>query len=354
MKPAILASSALLWSVAAFAAPEQDPFWLEPVDEDAIAELRALKLDSCPLMRDGFETEPGLPQWQPKFVRPAERFDLQDEFRVEGGKALSISLLKSDLLWSKSKHKHELREANRLRCRFGQEVWYSFSFRVEGDYPRFGSTRWVIGQWKEENKASPFLAQRFDNGVFHITVQSNDQREVIAAAPGDYSSQYPFFTSEFQAEITRNVPRDASDFARRVRDFRGTDGLGAIDVPAYVKAVEGQDLDKFAFVADRPDYARIDGLRFSFSAQPILPNPTEGWVDMRYRVRGGRDGTGLVEVWANDRFVVRVEGKLGNDVFDGPTQYFKIGHYRDVEDGFDWATVYVDRFKRGVRREDVD
>ena len=338
----------------AFATPEQDPFWLEPVDEDAIAELRALKLDSCPLMSDGFETEPGLPNWQPKFVRPPERFDLRDEFRVEGDGSLAISLVKRDLLWSRSKHKHELREANKLRCRFGQEVWYSFSFRVEGDYPRYGSTRWVIGQWKEENKASPFLAQRFDNGVFHITVQSNDQREVIAAAPGDYNTKYPFFTDAFRADLTRTAPRDASDFARRVRDFRGTDGLGAIDVPAYRKAVEGQDLDKFAFLADREDYERIDGLRFFFSEQPVLPNPTEGWVAMRYRVRGGRDGTGLVEVWANDRFVVRVEGKLGNDVFDGPTQYFKIGHYRDVEDGFDWATVYVDKFKRGVRREDVD
>ena len=305
-------------------------------------------------MRDGFETAPGLPQWQPKFVRPAERFDLQDEFKVEGERALSISLLKSDLLWSSSKHKHELREANRLRCRFGQEVWYSFAFRVEGDYPRFGSTRWVIGQWKEESKASPFLAQRFDNGVFHITVQNNDAREVIAAAPGDYSARYPFFTAEFRAEITRNVPRDASDFARRVRDFRGADGLGAIDVPAYQRAIETQDLDKFEFLADRPDYARIEGLRFTFSAQPVLPNPTEGWVRMRYRVKGGRDGSGLVEVWANDRFVVRVEGPIGSDAFDGPTQYFKIGHYRDVEDRFDWASVHVDDFKRGVRREDVD
>ena len=334
--------------------PALDPFWLEPPDPEAISELRALKRDSCPLMADGFETGPGLPQWQPKFVRPPERFDLQDEFAVEGERGLAISLKKSDLLWSKSKHKHELREANGKRCRFGQEVWYSFSFRVEGDYPRYGSTRWVVGQWKEENKASPFLAQRFDNGVFHITVQSNGHREVIAAAPGDYSAKYPFFTAEFRDDLAGNVPRDASDFARRVRDFRGTDGTGAIDVPAYRKAIEDQDLDKFDFIADRPDYSPIPELKLSFSATPVLPNPTEDWVRMRYRVKGGRDGTGLVEVWANDRFVVRAEGKLGNDVFEGPTQYFKIGHYRDVEDGFDWATVYVDDFKRGVRRSDVD
>ena len=338
----------------AHAAPAMDPFWSEPTDPEAIAELRALKLDSCPLMADGFESEPHLPDWQPKFVRPPERFDLQDEFRVEGDRALAISLLKSDLLWSKNKHKHELREANRKRCRFGQEVWYSFAFRIEGDYPRFGSTRWVVGQWKEENRASPFLAQRFDNGVFHITVQSNDHREVIAAAPGDYTMEYPFFTQAFRDDLAARVPRDASDFARRVSGFRSADGLGAIDVPAYAKALTEQDLDQFPFLADRPDYSPIPGLKLTFSATPVLPNPTDGWVRMRYRVRGGRDGTGLVEVWANDRFVVRAEGKIGNDVFEGPTQYFKIGHYRDVEDTFGWATVYVDDFKRGVRREDVD
>ena len=335
----------------AAAEPEIDPFWLEPPDKDAIAAIRALPEESCPSVADMMEDELVADRWNLKFVRPAERFIVQGEKAAEGEKALAVTLRKGDLLWSKSKHKHEIRIANELRCRFGREMWYSFSFRVEGDYPRAGSTRWVVGQWKEENKASPFLAQRFDNGVFHITVQSNDQREVIAAAPGDYDAKFPFYSASFRESLKEGpFPETRDDYAGRVGKF----GPDAIDRPAFRRAIEEQDLDKFPFIADRPDYRRIDGIQATPSDDPVLPDPAEDWVHMRYHVKGGRDGTGLIEVWANGRFIVRVRGKIGSDAFDGPTQYFKFGHYRDIEGAFGWSTAYLDRFKRGTKREDVD
>ena len=331
--------------------PKVDPFWLEPPDEEAIAQIRALDEGSCPTVSDMMEDDLLADRWNLKFVRPADRFDVQDDMAMEGDKALAVTLRRGDLLWSKSKHKHEIREANHLRCRFGREVWYSFSFRVEGQYPRSGSTRWVIGQWKEENKASPFLAQRFDNGVFHITVQSNDQREVIAAAPGDYDARFPFYSDTFKQSLaTGGAPRNGDEYTAAVDKF----GPDAVDRAAFRRAIEEQDLDKFPFIADRPDYRRIDGLRATPSDDPLLPDPSKGWIDMRYRVKGGRDGTGLIEVWANGRFIVRVQGKIGSDTFDGPTQYFKFGHYRDIEDAFGWSTAYFDRFKRGTSAADVD
>ena len=44
------------------------------------------------------------------------------------------------------------------------------------------SVRWVIAQWKQEpvspayKDPSPVLAQRFDDGVLHVTVQDEDCR----------------------------------------------------------------------------------------------------------------------------------------------------------------------------------
>jgi hypothetical protein len=133
-----------------------------------------------------------------------------------------------------------------------------------------------------------------------------------------------------------------------------TFGPDAFDIRALKQAIVGQNIKKFPFVADPESYSRIDGVKIEPSDMPVLPNPTTGWVDMRYRVRGDRNGNGLIEVWANQRFIVRVTGKIGNDIFSGPTQYFKIGHYRDVDGDYKESTIYFDRFRRSKNRANVD
>jgi hypothetical protein len=51
------------------------------------------------------------------------------------------------------------------------------------------SVRWVTAQWKQEpispaySDPSPVLAQRFDDGVLHVTVQDGDCRCRVASAP---------------------------------------------------------------------------------------------------------------------------------------------------------------------------
>jgi hypothetical protein len=72
---------------------------------------------------------------------------------------------------------------------------------------------------------------------------------------------------------------------------------------------------------------------------------------MVYRVRRGRDGQGLVQVWANGRLVVTARGSIGN-AGAGPRTYFKIGMYRDPI--ADVATLYVDNFRRGRSFAEVD
>ena len=59
------------------------------------------------------------------------------------------------------------------------------------------SVRWVTAQWKQEpispayKDPSPVLAQRFDDGVLHVTVQDGDCRCRVASAPMPDGSIWP-------------------------------------------------------------------------------------------------------------------------------------------------------------------
>lgn len=184
---------------------------------------------------------------------------------------------------------------------FGDEVWYRFSFKVSGDIAEIGSRRFVVGQWKGPGDGSPMLAQRFDNGIFHITVQDNDIRYVIASAEGD-----PDAIESAQQEPANPV-----------------EGLAtAVDDPAP----ERHFGDAGIKVIPEPNAA--------------LPDPRKGWVDMVYRIKPGRTDNeygpkqaGEIDVWANGRKIVSVRGNIGATLkADNPLAlkgpYFKFGIYR--------------------------
>ena len=87
-------------------------------------------------------------------------------------------------------------------------------------------------------------------------------------------------------------------------------------------------------------------------AEHILPDPYRKWVHMVYRIRGGRNGDGLVEVWANGACVVRAEGVIGNRDFTGPNQYFQFGVYRDK---VAYPTrIHIDNFRRAASHLEID
>lgn len=205
----------------------------------------------------------------------------------------------------------ELRTVRSSWPAFGDEVWYRFSFRVGGDIAEIGSQRFVVGQWKGPGDISPMIAQRFDNGVFHITVQDNDVRYVVASAEGDPD-----------ATVQRELAK-----AERIVEER----------PAERK----------------PD--RVDGdtgMRIIPGKNAMLPDPRKGWVDMTYRIKPGRTDNeygprrpGELDVWANGSKIVSVRGNIGATLktehalpLTGP--YFKFGIYRlrqpgTVRFGFD-------------------
>jgi hypothetical protein len=273
--------------------------WLAVASHQAIA---------CTSMADSFEgptldTE----KWSTIQLLPSRsRFEPIDE--AGGPRAYALTVGPDDRGCGEDCQRNEIRESSRYRTVFGEECWYAFRFRIEGDAPALGSQRWVIGQWKQQNGYSPFLAQRFDNGVFHITVESGEQRVLLAKAEGD--------------------PQQVA------------------------RALIGGDLSTFRFLDDKYRFAGKRQLALEIGDDPILPDPKNHWVEMMYRVRGGFDGSGVVEVWADRRFIVRATGPIGAEGAEGPGQYFKFGQYRTLMTGT--STIWIDDFRRGPRREDVE
>lgn len=333
-----------------------DLFWNEP-EPELDEEERELMADAdCPATRDRFEREPHEDIWNIKFMKPESRFKIRDRYARDGSHSLAILLHKNDAPINKNPddkkkiHKHELRIANHRRCTFGDETWYSFSFRIDGDYPYNGSTRWVIGQWKEETDRSPFLAQRYDNGVFHITIQSNDKRMLIACAAGNPNAVTVLGKDTPGNSTGKGKPNPCLEIGKQ----RAMKDSGTLDYQPLVQAIREQQIDQFPFVADPETFRNSKEVVIEPSETPLMPDPGSQWVDMRYRIRGGRDGSGIIEVWANGVPIVKVTGKIGNDVYKGPRQYFKVGHYRDVDAEFEHSALYFDRFKRGTSRNQVD
>lgn len=203
--------------------------------------------------------------------------------------------------------RNELRLHREYRHPVDEEYWYGLSFRVDGDIPATGSTRWVIGQWKQTRGSSPIVAQRFDNGVFHVTVQDGPCRCRVAAADGDPDLKVA--------------------------------ALGA-GPPHCVWTADGGPGDRGGGL--REGEACDSELTVSRGEESVLPDPKAGWVDMIYAIRGGRDGHGKVDIYANGRFVARVTGPIGYGNWRGQKVKFKIGMYRDLMPGT--AHLHVDRF----------
>ncbi len=170
------------------------------------------------------------------------------------------------------------------------------------------SVRWVTAQWKQEpvspayKDPSPVLAQRFDDGVLHVTVQDGDCRCRVASAPMPDGSIWPA------------RPGAAHDCISTRQGDPGTT----------------------ACTAD---------LTVEYGADPVLPSARGAWVDMQYRVQMGRSKSAAIEIYANGRFIARVTGKIGYEPAPGKVSHtkFKIGHYRDYLPTAD--TMDIDRIE---------
>ena len=154
----------------------------------------------------------------------------------------------------------------------------------------------------------PFLAQRFDEGVFHITLESGAHRVLLAASKGEVRS----FAEQLQSGL----------------------------------------LASFSFISDPELYGGTNDVAVEYGDDPTLPDPRKNWVDMMYHVRGGFDGKGLVEIYANGKFIVRAKGTIGVPGPAAMRQYLRLGHNRAPMPGT--STIFFDRIRRGTSRADVE
>ena len=75
--------------------------------------------------------------------------------------------------------------------------WMGISLRTAA-YPL------LLYQWKAPGDNSPFLARRFDNGVFKITIQDGPKRKTFATAQGnpDLMEEFQSLVAEMAVAIT--------------------------------------------------------------------------------------------------------------------------------------------------------
>ena len=121
---------------------------------------------------------------------------------------------------------------------------------------------------------------------------------------------------------------------------------------SFISAMAKGLMSQFGFLTQKEKYDGKDDITLAYGKDPILPNPQKGWVDMIYHIRGGLKGDGLLEVFANGKFIVRATGTIGVKEHDGDSQYFRFGHNRAAMPGT--ATLYFDNYRRGKTRADVE
>jgi hypothetical protein len=181
--------------------------------------------------------------------------------------------------------------------RYTYEIRFRMPAKVEDDR---NSIRWVIGQWKQEPVAerygkefgddwgpSPFLAQRYDDGVLHVTIQEEHCRCLVASAP---------------------MPGGKA--------FEWHDGVARQCFSTH-PAHEGEDCKST--------------LTLKYGPKPTLESPAGKFVDMKYVVQADHQSKARIDVYQNGRFIVSVKGAIGYDIDKNShaVTKFKIGHYRD-------------------------
>lgn len=220
----------------------------------------------------------------------------------------------------------EIWERPNLRVPYDTAVWYGFAVKFTDPIPQ-DDHRYLIAQWK---------------------------REIDPGAPGDFS---PFLALRLRkGRLFATV--EANHFAPLRQEPKGTPvKCGPGETAVWMRPDTNQ---MRALVATDGDWEPEDGALFNACTDRIevidrgnpLPSPGSGWIDFAIMTRPGPDGTGRIEIFANDRWIVTVKGYIGhNDPPLGDNQYFKFGPYRAAAEG-EW-TLYYDDFRRSLDPADV-
>jgi hypothetical protein len=279
---------------------------------------------------DGFEGKDFAPEgglyYKKNYEQSAGTVEFQDKVVKSGKGALRLSVKPmcqaSEPLCSE---RAEVWERPKLRVPYEKGVWIGFAVKFEEPLPQ-DDHRYLIAQWKREIDAgtegdfSPFLAFRYNEGKFFVTVETN-------LVPGH--------------EIERGKRAHCANGETAVWLRPDTNQTRAL--VAYDKNFGPENGDEFSACTDKITVINHGNL---------LPSPDSGWIDFAVYTKPGPEGTGDIELFANGKWIVTVKGRIGhNDKGLGENQYFKFGPYRAGGPGV-WA-LYYDDFRRSPHCADV-
>jgi hypothetical protein len=347
---------------------------------------------SAARMQDGFE-KPTLStkKW---FQRDIENYQIDHSSdRRCGKKSIMVTIRADDRDYNCTNKKvkcqrAEARNQVAFRHTVFEEEWYGFSFKLVSR-PLYQPKRMVIGQWKQPKDDSPVIAQRFTNGVFHITTEDKEQRIFLASSTGHpvLIPRLSKFFSEFDLEKEGNFEKfqtlvNLSALEKRSELLRGALNL---EKPLQhespdISSFETEELDKIFDWQNDVDLKLVreldflDDLRKYFGESSVefdtvgnkLPVPSTGaWVDMVYRFKPGRtdnDGVhaprrkGEIEIFADGDWIGMYTGNFGYPITGKPKSnliYFKFGAYRDADNEVEFQFLF-DEYKQGKTRQDVE
>jgi polysaccharide lyase-like protein len=286
---------------------------------------------SVPLV-DGFDGSDfaagGGLYYKQNFEQSAGKVSFQGDVKLHGAGALELSvrpICPADD--DGCSERAEVWEKPELWAPYDRGVWYGFAVKF-GDPVPADDHRYVIAQWKREilpgakGDYSPFLALRLRKGHLFATVETS----YVAPDPALAQS--------------------------------GREGCPAGATPVWFRPETGQMralvATDAAWTADDNDLYRGCTTAIAVSDHGnSLPLPSSGWVDFAIYSMPGPDGTGHIEIFANDRPVVTITGHIGHvaDKGLGDRQYFKFGPYRAAHTD-EW-TMYYDDFRRSPQCADV-
>jgi len=284
------------------------------------------------VLRDGFDGTDFAPSghlyYRDNFEQRAGTIEFQSEVKHSGTGALKLSVRPfCPPGKTNCSERAEIWERTKYRVPYDQGVWYGFAVKFADPIPS-GDHRYLIAQWKREigpnatGDFSPFLALRLNNGKLFATVETN-----------------------YVAPVKKHKPE--------------SNGKACSDdqAPVWFRPDTNQ---MRALVATDDNWGISDGQEFTGCTDAIkvinrgnkLPGPASGWIDFAIYSKPGPDGSGHIEIFANNKWIVTVTGHIGHaDHGLGKNQYFKFGPYR-AADTTVW-TLYYDDFRRSAHCADV-
>jgi len=272
-----------------------------------------------------FSEQAGL--WYKKnFEQSAGKLEFQKDvvYSAPGALKLSVvSLCNADD--DDCSERAEIWDDPKNRVPYDRGAWFGFAVKLADPIPT-DDHRYLIAQWKREigpdakGDFSPFLALRMRKGKLFATIETN-----LVSATKQFAEGEPVTCAPGEAKVWQRPDTD------QTRALIATDaGWQPEDGATY--------------------NACTDQIRVATYGD--LPDVNSGWIDFAIYSKPGPDGSGRIEIFANDKRVASVTGHIGHDDAGlGKYQYFKFGPYRAGHPG-DWS-VYYDDFRRSAKCADV-